>query len=69
MAKKDYVVVKAVKLDKKEVGPGEIVSLETGQASGLLGVFIEEATADDKKAAATTQADDAKKTKSKNDGL
>lgn len=42
MTKKQYTVVKTVKTDGVELGAGEDVSLEPGQAEGLLGTFVEE---------------------------
>lgn len=42
MAKKDYTVLKAVKMGGEEHGPGDTVSLEQGKAAKLLGLFIEE---------------------------
>lgn len=40
---REYLVVRAVKGDGMEKGPGEVVLLESEQATALLGVFVEEA--------------------------
>ena len=49
MSKKSYKVLRGVKLDGKEHAEDSIVSLDTETAARLLGVFVEEATAQDKK--------------------
>lgn len=45
MTKKQYTVLKTVKTDGVEIGAGEDVSLEPGQAQALLGTFVEEKAA------------------------
>ena len=55
MTKKEYTVVKSVKLDGEELGPGDPVSLEPGQAAALLGTFVEEKEKDKGKAATPTK--------------
>lgn len=51
MTKKVYTVLKTVKVGKVELGEGQDVSLEPGQAEKLLGTFVEE------KGASTTKGD------------
>lgn len=63
MAKKEYQVTKAVKIDGEEHGPGDVVALDPSQAEHLLGVFVDEYTPSEKKTPASSAA------KSKNDGL
>jgi hypothetical protein len=61
MTKKSYTVVKTVKFEGVELGVGEDVALEPGQADALLGTFVEEKVAAPSKAAsAATKGDKGK---------
>lgn len=44
-ATKEYTVLKTVKMNGVEHGPGETVDIEPGRAAKLLGLFVEAASA------------------------